>query len=918
MSSIYLSEDKKDLNISYNPFNSTIQGLLDPHSIEKNADIVENKNTLELLNSKNNSMIPDFSKLNISDQALQFQSNIGSNVSNYTFNIIKTPCARKKNIENDEINKKVLKNSKGLLKINDKGEEQHSVRSTKSKKTKFLNFEIKKLSRRSSKMSKRMSILNNEPKIEILKKDDSKTDSMESEIRYKKPSFQIDDKGKEINHSKALLKFDNFQDNQEEKKSNSNTPQVKKKNSIRVGGIVNNYIDPLTEYVFDKSSKPPTYTNNTPELRSKLAPSDIDKKKLLIQRRSFLSRKRISEMNQFAVTEILKYSRYNSEYSNTLRTLKWLDFTISILITLNIIFSIIDNEISLYFSDSFLKDLRKTKDKNYVLTIFDLQSLETRSLTSFENFMRMLNALLSVFSSCLIVMHYNKKIKLEKIENKLSKYDSLYTSEHLKYLLIDFFVCMIFYPPFINKVICGRVLGLIFVYNWNSIISIFVMSKIYFIFKIFKYFSRWMTDTAVAICNNHNVKSGIHFAIKSEMKKRPALILTSLLIISIIFFSFSIRTFEYKVLDSENVFVGVKGTNDLQNLLNCAWLIVVTMTTVGYGDFYPRTNLGRFIGVLACIVGLLILSLIIVFLGSVTDFSYEEKKAYSKLKKLFADDNVENKAANVIKSVFLLRKLNSDYIFRSRRNNLMLRFFYITRLKKEISIFKNDYKIANSYTVPVDEMLLRLETKLKDDILKLTGIIGELNGTDNDLDILAMEQSGIQNKIDEVISMQNDISKYLIDLNNEKYRENLYKRRVEEMENERKMNLLKKNRKSFHIYEKGGRKISIINPLPENNKKVIMFDLNNQIIRRKSKKFPTSKLNKKTPKITFLDYTEEIPDKQLKKESFDCGDIKLEYLNFEKKVSESPVKNDNYFATRSRLKSSILKNPIVPILKLNN
>jgi hypothetical protein len=925
MSSIYFSDEKKDLSMSYNPYNSTIQGLLDPHTIDKNLEVPTNKNTFELLNQiqkKENNNNPNnfaFSKFNISDRTFQFQSNLGSNVnsSNYTFSVIKPASVRNSQDQNHEVNQKTNQKNKGLLMINDKGEEQHSVRSSKSKKGRFLNIDPKKFSRRSSKMSKTRSIKNNQTKIEINKKNESFKNSLESEIRFKKSLIQIDDKGKEINKSNTFSQLNNFLDCQEDNKSNCNFSLEKEKNNVKMRE--NKNIDNLTEYNYEKSSKPVTYSNNSPELRSKNAPSEVDKKKLLIQRRSLLSRKRISEMNQFAVTDILKKSDINSDYTNTLRTLKWLDFTISILITLNIFFSIIDNEISLYYSDSYINDLLSTKEKNYIITKSDLKSLETRSLTNFENFMRILNALLSIFCSCLIILHYKKKIILEKIERKLSKYDTLYTSGNFKYLAFDFIICMIFYPPFLNKVICGDVLGLIFVYNWNSIISIFVMSKIYFIFKIFKYFSRWLTDTAVAVCNNHNVKSGIHFAIKSEMKKRPGTILSSLLIISIIFFSFSIRTFEHKVFDAEHGFVGVKGTNDLQNLLNCSWLIVVTMTTVGYGDFYPRTHLGRFIGVLACIVGLLLLSLIIVFLGSVTEFSYEEKKAYSKLKKLFADDNVENKAANVIKSVFLLRRLNSDYKFRSPRNNLMQRFIYITRLKKEISIFKNDYKIANSYTVPVDEMLMRLETKLKDDILKLTGIIGELNGTDNDLDVLAIEQCVIQNNIDQVISMQNDISKYLINLNNEKYRDNLYKRRVEEQENERKMNLEMKRRKSVEVFEipkKSGRKISVIKPVPGNNKKSIMFNLNTKR-KSKSKISCTTKLIKQSSTIKFLEGRKESLEKQQNKESFDSDDIKLENVNFEKKVSMTK-KSENPIATRSRLKSSILKKPIVPILKLNN
>jgi hypothetical protein len=53
--------------------------------------------------------------------------------------------------------------------------------------------------------------------------------------------------------------------------------------------------------------------------------------------------------------------------------------------------------------------------------------------------------------------------------------------------------------------------------------------------------------------------------------------------------------------------------------MNSAWLTIITMTTVGYGDIYARTNFGRFFSVIAFIVGNVLISLIIVVFSNLAE-----------------------------------------------------------------------------------------------------------------------------------------------------------------------------------------------------------------------------------------------------------------------------------------------------------
>ena len=143
-------------------------------------------------------------------------------------------------------------------------------------------------------------------------------------------------------------------------------------------------------------------------------------------------------------------------------------------------------------------------------------------------------------------------------------------------------------------------------------------------------------------------------------------------------------------------------------MTNAMWLVIITMTTVGYGDGYPSTHCGRIIATIACIIGMLLISLMVVSLTVSSEFSKEEAKAYYILKRLYAHDAVKEKASDVIKAAFRLTNVKGFQTAKTSSNTVMLRFIWFTKMKKSITIFKNDNKVANNYEQPTDEMLHQL------------------------------------------------------------------------------------------------------------------------------------------------------------------------------------------------------------------
>lgn len=114
------------------------------------------------------------------------------------------------------------------------------------------------------------------------------------------------------------------------------------------------------------------------------------------------------------------------------------------------------------------------------------------------------------------------------------------------------------------------------------------------------------------------------FSLKCLLKKNSFVIL---LIISIIFVT--LLSFMLKIIEGPVYFVdqSVRDAGiDFNFYQNCVWCVLITMTTVGYGDYYPKTNLGRLIIIVTAVLGNILISLIIVSMQRFFEFSENELK----------------------------------------------------------------------------------------------------------------------------------------------------------------------------------------------------------------------------------------------------------------------------------------------------
>jgi potassium intermediate/small conductance calcium-activated channel subfamily N protein 2 len=93
------------------------------------------------------------------------------------------------------------------------------------------------------------------------------------------------------------------------------------------------------------------------------------------------------------------------------------------------------------------------------------------------------------------------------------------------------------------------------------------------------------------------------------------------------------------------------------NYANSFWNVIVTMSTVGYGDFFPKTHMGRFVGVMICLWGVVVVSIFVVTITNMLSFDPTEEKTYSLLQRLSYKEELKRQATKVLAAAYKGRSI---------------------------------------------------------------------------------------------------------------------------------------------------------------------------------------------------------------------------------------------------------------------
>ncbi|CAD8112935.1 unnamed protein product [Paramecium primaurelia] len=292
---------------------------------------------------------------------------------------------------------------------------------------------------------------------------------------------------------------------------------------------------------------------------------------------------------------------------------------------------------------------------------YDLEFEEENKISIWLLWMILISTIILL---CITVLRYEQHMNWLKSRNMINHKDRLWQTDQWQPLLIELTIYLIIPYPFLRGI---RVYFSTYFqetqsyYHINEILELFMLSRTVFLFRSLLAQTFWYSNRTQRVCNLYACEGNYMFVAKSLMRTSPYtaqfIALTSLICI----FAQGVRISENPLTRND------PNNNNLGKYDNAVWNIIISITTVGYGDFYTRTDLGRFVIFIVCVLGIFVISIMVVTLITSLETSTLESHAITvleriQLRELMAKSaSMQNRKGNLTKFQFKQLILNLRY-----------------------------------------------------------------------------------------------------------------------------------------------------------------------------------------------------------------------------------------------------------------
>lgn len=297
-----------------------------------------------------------------------------------------------------------------------------------------------------------------------------------------------------------------------------------------------------------------------------------------------------------------------------------------------------------------------------------------------------LSTFFSLALTFLVNFRFVIELKWKKSKNFVTRKANLWSAGMVKWMVIETIVSFIS-PHSIFKGITitedNTDYNTKIVYPLNHILCSFIFFKLYAVIRTIFLTNIYSKPRSQRVCSMMGCYASVTFSLRGQFKETPNLALGLTTLISAFVCAQMLRIYERPLSE-------VSGQR-FDKFPSSLWCIIVTMSTVGYGDMFPKTIFGRLLGSILCIWGVVLESMMVVTLSEGLEFTSPQKNSYVLLQRLMYRDELQMRAVKALKSMYRYKKKNKakNLLYSTKKINLKERTVKLEKsFKRQMFQFK--------------------------------------------------------------------------------------------------------------------------------------------------------------------------------------------------------------------------------------
>ncbi|CAD8065703.1 unnamed protein product [Paramecium primaurelia] len=241
-------------------------------------------------------------------------------------------------------------------------------------------------------------------------------------------------------------------------------------------------------------------------------------------------------------------------------------------------------------------------------------------------------------------------------------------------------------------------------YFVNEILTFVMLFRSLLILNIAFKFQSFYSNRVNRLCGIYSVEFGPHFIFKVAIRQNPYSTLCGLFCMGIFLFSYQLEISERSLLRTTTEI-------DQYNLKNSLWVCMITIFTVGYGDLYPTTELGRLSMTLGLFYGVALTSLFTAILYADLQPFVSELRSITLLDKASIKIEIRQVAEKILLNFY---KLNS-YLHRYQIKNSVNDPATLNRINQIQAFLQEGQQLKRNYrSIDTEDFIAMADRYFKD------------------------------------------------------------------------------------------------------------------------------------------------------------------------------------------------------------